>query len=306
MRTTVLIITLLCFGTVNAAATKPVEPPWNKWAENYPDWVEPIAPFKVINNIYYVGTRGLGSYLFVSDQGHVLLDGGLPQNAKLIANSIEALGFKLKDVKILLNSHAHFDHSGGLAELKRLTSAKLIASAADQASLESGTYEGSDNLYFSAPPVTVDHIIQDGELVELGGIKLKANLTPGHSSGCTSWTTEIEYDEQKLDVLLFCSASVAANRLVNPPQYPGIVDDYRRTFEITRSWQPDVFLANHPFLFSMDEKIASMTSGNQEAFIDRATFPKLIIELEKDFEKKLKEQLNEGLLEQSIEQATQQ
>jgi metallo-beta-lactamase class B len=264
--------------------------PWQVWAEKYPDWVAPMAPFRVIGNIYYVGTVGLASYLLTSDDGHILLDGGLPQNATIIAANIETLGFSLGDVKLLLNSHAHFDHSGGLAELKELTNARLLASAADRPELESGRYAGSDDLSLSAPPVSVDRVFNDQEVVSLGNIKLTANLTPGHSPGCTSWTTRVATAVQNLQVLFFCSASVAANRLVDPPQYPGIVDDYRHTFAITRDWRPDVFLANHPFTFSMLEKINRRSTGDQNAFIDRDEFPRYIRQLEADFKRILAEQ----------------
>lgn len=273
------------------ALSKPaISEPWHRWAEENPDWVEPLPPFKVIGNIYYVGTVGLSSFLLTSNEGHILLDGGLPQNARIIANNIQTLGFQLQDVKLLLNSHAHFDHSGGLAELKELTGASLLASAGDKPELESGRYVGSDNPYFSAPPVVVDRIVKDRERVFLGELSLTANITPGHSPGCTSWITEIESEAETLEVLFFCSASVAANRLVSPPQYPGIVEDYRKTFAITKHWRPDVFLANHPFLFAMQEKIHHPSKGSQNPFIDRDRFPNLIRELERDFEKKLEEQ----------------
>jgi metallo-beta-lactamase class B len=260
------------------------EKPWLQWGHQYPDWVNPIQPFNIIANIYYVGTEGIASFLITSDDGHVLIDGGLPQSASNIIQSIDTLGFKISDVKILLNSHAHFDHSGGLAEIKKRSGAVLLASRQDKPFLESGLYPGSDNINYSAPKVNVDQEIVDGEMVSLGTIKLTANITPGHSPGCTSWSMTVGEEKAPLNVLFFCSATVAGNRLVNPPQYPGIVEDYRHTFAKTKSWQPDVFLANHSSFFKLKEKRQLQSDGDEMAFVDKVSFPNLIRNLEKKFE----------------------
>lgn len=269
-----------------AALTAP-----SPWGASNPDWIEPYEPFRVIGNIYFVGPRGLGAWLIAGDEGHILLDAGLPENAPLIARNIEALGFKLADIKILLNSHAHFDHSGGLAAMKLMTGAKLIASEGDRSALEGGFYLGSeDDADMSAPPVTVDETVEDGETVRLGAIALAAHLTPGHTRGCTSWTMTAEEAGAAYEVLFFCSATVAANRLVDAekgPQYAGIVDDYRLTFDKTRDWRPDVFLANHPVFFRLEEKRERQKAGDALAFVDRESFPALMKMLEADFETRL-------------------
>ena len=270
------------------------ENPWNQWGEHNPDWVKPIEPFNIIANIYYVGTEGIASFLITSDDGHVLIDGGLPQSASTIIQSIETLGFEISDVRILLNSHAHFDHSGGLAELKKRSGAVMVASQEDAPFLESGLYPGSDNINYTAPPVAVDQQVIDEELISLGQIKLKANITPGHSPGCTSWSMNVVEQESPLKVLFFCSATVAGNRLVNPPQYPGIVEDYRQTFEKTKDWQPDVFLANHSFFFKLKEKRLQQLAGNRLAFVDRVSFPKLMTKLAEAFEMALIKQSAEA------------
>lgn len=264
--------------------------PWRQWGEHNPDWVKPIQAFNIISNIYYVGTEGIASFLITSDRGHVLIDGGLPQSASTITESIESLGFKMTDVKILLNSHAHFDHSGGLAELKKRSGARMIASPQDKPFLESGLYPGNDNIRYSAPPVIVDQEIADGEFIRLGSINLKANTTPGHSPGCTSWSMNVLEQGSSLEVLFFCSATVAGNRLVGSPQYPGIVGDYRHTFAKTKDWQPDVFLANHSFFFKLKEKRKKQLAGDTLAFVDTVTFPKLMLTLEEKFELALKKQ----------------
>lgn len=276
-----------------AALTAP-----SPWAASNPDWVEPYEPFRVIGNIHFVGPRGLGAWLITGDDGHILLDAGLPENAPLIARNIESLGFRVADVKILLNSHAHFDHSGGLAAMKRLTGARLLASAGDRSALEDGVYLGSeDDSASGAPPVTVDGIVADGETVRLGSIAITARLTPGHTRGCTSWTMTADEAGSRHDVLFFCSATVAANRLVDAvkgPQYAGIVDDYRLTFTKTRDWRPDVFLSNHPSVFRMEAKRERQKAGDALAFVDRAGFPAMMARRARDFERRLAEQQAAG------------
>ncbi len=272
-----------------AALTAP-----SPWAKANPDWIEPYAPFRVIGSVHYVGTTGLGAYLITSDNGHILLDGGLPETAPMIAESVEALGFRLEDVKILINSHAHFDHSGGLAALKLMTGAKLIASEGDRSALEGGFYLGAeDNPEYGAPPVAVDETIADGETVSLGDVALTALITPGHTRGCTSWSMTVEEGGRSYETLFFCSASVAGNRLADRdkgPQYEGIIDDYRATFERTRDWRPDVILTGHPVAFWMEEKRARQKAGDPLAFVDPDGFQKIIERYRTDFEKQLAEQ----------------
>jgi metallo-beta-lactamase class B len=278
-------VLLLVAGCASSA------PPPSPWAASNPSWVEPFEPFEIADGVYFVGTKGLSSFLITTPEGHFLLDGGMPENAAVIAKNIEALGFSLRDVKYLLNSHAHFDHSGGLAALKKKTGARLVASDGDRSALEGGFYLGSeDDENLNAPPVAVDQSIADGEALILGGVALTARLTPGHTRGCTSWTMTAGGH----DILFFCSASVAANRLVNPPQYEGIVDDYRATFEKTRGWRPDIFLANHPEFFGLEERRARQLGGDEDAFVDREAFPALMTKLEAAFEKSLAEQTAAG------------
>lgn len=273
---------LLAAGCASSAGPAP-----SGFAAQNPAWVEATGPFQVADGVYFVGTKGLSSFLVTTPEGHFLLDGGLPENAALIAKNVETLGFSLRDVRFLLNSHAHFDHSGGLAELKRRTGAALVASVGDRSALEGGFYLGSeDDARLRSPPVRVDRTIADGEALVLGGVALTARLTPGHTRGCTSWTMTAG----DWDVLFFCSASVAANRLTAPPQYAGIVDDYRATFEKTRGWRPDILLANHPENFGMEERRARQIAGDDNAFIDAEAFPALMEKLEAAFEKALAEQ----------------
>lgn len=259
--------------------------------EAFPDWFEETDPFRVVGPVYHAGVRGLNVYLIATDDGHILLDGGLPSTAPIILRNIRALGFDPDDVVYLINSHAHYDHSGGLAELKARTGATFVASAADRPALEGGYYEGSAaDASLSAPQVAVDRTIADGEALTLGGVRLTARLTPGHSPGCTSWEMEVEEFGRNLTVLFFCSATVAANRLVDPPQYDGIVEGYRRTFAVGRDWRPDVFLANHPYGTGMWDRLERREAGDAEAFVDREIFPAYLRRLEEAFERALAQQ----------------
>lgn len=263
---------------------------WHKWAESNPDWVTKTKPFNVISNVYYVGTQGIAAYLIVGDDGHILIDGGMPQSAKQIAGSIEQLGYRVSDVKYLLNTHAHFDHSGGLAELRQLTGAKLISSEQDAHWLESGLYPGRTDDAYASAPVTVDIRVSDNDSVVLGDLSLQARLTPGHSPGCTSWVFDVLHKGQKKTVIVFGGASVAGNKLAPEEQYPGIIQDYQATFNKVKSWSADVYLSNHPFYFHLQRKRLKREAGDEEAFIDEKEFAMAMKKFEVDFYKRLAEQ----------------
>lgn len=262
----------------------------------FPFWYEPAEPFRVIGSIYFVGTRGLSMFFIPTSEGHILIDGGVPENAPMVANSIRKLGYRPEDIAILLNTHAHVDHSGGLAELKALSGAKLIASEGDRSALEGGFLLGSeDSLVFQAPPVGIDRIIEDSETLSLGGVSLSAHMTPGHTRGCTSWKLSVTEADRTYNVLVFCSASVSVNQLVNPPQYPDIVEDYRRTFKRVVNWRPDVFLANHPEFFDLETKRKRLEDGDPLAFVDANAFSNFIVETEYAFEDALKKQYDQTI-----------
>ena len=169
----------------------------------------------------------------------MLIDTALPEATPLIKANIEKLGFKLTDIKYLLNTHAHFDHAGGFADLKKDTGAQMVSSAPDKPLLEGGYYPGQeDDATLKFPPVKVDRIVRDGEKITIGKLTLMARMTPGHSPGCTTWTTLTREKKWNHTVVFFCSATVAANRLVGNPTYPGIVDDYRKTADRQVRCQP--------------------------------------------------------------------
>lgn len=257
-------------------------------------WNEPFEPFNVIGNIYYVGTAGVSSFLIATPQGHFLLDGILPQSAPQIASNIAALGFDVRDVRYLLNSHAHIDHAGGLAGLQRASGATLVASAADQPVLEAGDIGYGPSAGMRFPPVRVDRVIGDGERLTLGGVTLTAHLTPGHTAGCTSWSMQVVgADGARHTAFFHCSATVAGQSLV-PESYPGMVEAYRATFAAVRRMEADLFLANHDNFFGLPEKRARQQAGNANAFVDPGELHAFNARLEAAFEQELARQAGEA------------
>jgi metallo-beta-lactamase class B len=249
------------------------------------NWTQPFPPFQVIDNVYYVGSAGLSAWLIKTPGGLILLDVGVPANAGMVENNIEALGFRVRDIKILLNSHAHFDHSGGLARLKADTGAILMASKGDRYALEKGVYPGSEAIHaLDFPPVKVDRVLNDGDKVSLGGVTLTARITPGHTAGCTSYLLPVTEAGVRHTAFFFCSATIAANRLAPDPQYPGIVADYRRTFALVKTIKADVYLAPHAEFYDLARKRAAMAPGKPNPFVDPDELPRAIARFETDFE----------------------
>jgi metallo-beta-lactamase class B len=250
-------------------------------------WNTPYAPFKVIGNIYYVGTAGVSAYLITSPKGHILIDGILAQSVPQIIGNVKALGFDIRDVKYLLNSHAHIDHAGGLAGLQRASGATMIASAADKPFLESGDIGHGPSGGMKFPPVRVDRAIGDGGTLKLGGVTLTAHLTPGHSPGCTSWSLAATgADRIRRQVFFHCSGTVAGQSLM-PEAYPGIVANFRKTFAKVRTLKADIFLANHDNFFDLAEKRARQIAGDANAFVDAGELQRFNTLMEQRFEAEL-------------------
>lgn len=256
-----------------------------------------VEPFRLIGNVYYVGASDIASYLIVTPAGDIVLDGGLVETAPQIEANIRALGFKLRDVKVLLNSHAHPDHAGGLAEMKRSTGAKLVSMNGDADELARG---GRGDFFFgdtsSFPPVAPDRVIHDGDTVGLGGTTLTAHLTPGHTRGCTTWTMTAKEAGKEYQVVFVCSATVLDGyRLVARPgraaSYPGIAADYEKSFRVWKSLPCDVFLGSHGQFFNLAEKREALKSGAKEnPFIDPAGYAEYVSQNEADFRAELNRQ----------------
>jgi metallo-beta-lactamase class B len=251
-------------------------------------WRQPVKPFHIVGNIYYVGMKGISAYLITSGKQAVLLDATLKENAPAIEKHIEALGFKLSDVKILINSHAHYDHAGGLAMLKADTGATLVASKADQWGLEHGAQDGDINYTPDPyPPVKVDRSFKTTTRVDLGDIHLKGLVTPGHTKGCTTWSLTIVEKGRPLDVVFPCGLTVAGNRLVGNKAYPGIVADFRHTFDTLERMKADVVLTGHPEQSDVMERQAKAEAGNANAFIDSQMLQRMAVRYRQAFEKEL-------------------
>jgi metallo-beta-lactamase class B len=259
--------------------------------ETLHDWSLPFEPRKIIGNIYYVGTNLISSFLIATPAGHILLDTGHIRMLPQVAANIEKLGFKLQDVRVILNSHAHFDHCGGLAELKRRTGAAVIASKQDGELMMhggKGDFFWGDELAYE--PVKPDRIISDGERVELGGVTLTAYLTPGHTKGCTSWSMRVNEEGKDYDVLFLCGLTTSLYKLTNNDKYPNIVQDTRDTLRRLRDMHADVLLAPHAFYFDLEGKAARQKAGAPNPFVDPGELGRHIAEMEKDFEETLQAQ----------------
>ena len=255
-------------------------------------WNQPIEPFHIIGNIYYVGASDITSFLIISPCGHILLDGGLPETAPMIRDNIRKLGFRVEDVKYLLNSHAHFDHAGGLAQLKEWTGAQFVASPEDGAQIARGGHRDpmwGDRLTF--PPVEPDRILSDGDTVVSGDTIMTAHLTPGHTKGCTTWTTAAEEDGHRYHVVFLCSTTAPGYKLVNNPNYPNIVDDYRKTFTYLKMLPCEVFLAAHGSFFHLDQKRRALKADpTHNPFVDPHGYQAFLERSQRDFESQLKKE----------------
>ncbi len=273
---------------------RPLPPaPNSAWVKRLFDgWRAPVPPRHLVGNIYYVGAIGVSSFLITTPEGHFLLDTGFDDTVPIVLHGVEQLGFKLTDVKFILSSHAHIDHVGGHALMKKLTGAQIVASAADAQTMESG---GTAD-YIQWPketilyaPVKADRIVADGERLTLGGVTLTAHLTPGHTRGATTWTMDVTDRGATRHVVFFSSASINdGTRLLNNPLYPEFVRDFEATFATLKALPCDIYFAPHGGQFAMAEKFARLDRDEKEnPFVDPAGWQRLIAGAEKAFRDQL-------------------
>jgi len=263
-------------------------------AQNPPEWREPYPPFRIAGPLYYVGSKDLASYLVVTAQGDILINSSLEANVPMIRANVEQLGFKFTDIKILLISHAHWDHDGGSALVKQLTGAQYLVMDADVPVVESGGRADfhygnvASSLY---PPAKVDRVLHDGDAVSLGDVSLVAHLTPGHTKGCTTWTMKIPDAGRILDAVIIGSPNVNAGyKLVDNPRYPEIAADFERTFRVLKSLPCDLFLGAHGDYFDMLTKRAHLRPGGPNPFVDPAGYRSYVAEKEQAFRSELAKQ----------------
>ncbi len=262
------------------------------------EFLVPFPEHHVIANIYFVGSSSLGIYLITTPQGHILVNAGLAASVPGIQKSVETLGFKFSDVKILLISHAHFDHDAGAARIKELTGAKYMVMDADVPVVESG---GKEDFFYGQrkemryPAAKVERMLHDGDTVSLGGVVLTAHLTPGHTKGCTTWTMKLQEGGKSYDVVIVGSPNVNEGyKLVDNAGYPQIASDYERGFQVLKSLHCDVFLGAHGDYYGMEAKYARLKDSGTNPFIDPDGYKNYINEREAAFRAELAKQRGVG------------
>ncbi len=257
-------------------------------------WTEAFPPHKIAGNLYYVGSADLASYLIATPEGHILINSSLEESVPLIRASVEKLGFKFTDIKILLISHAHSDHCAGSAEIVKQTGAKYWVIEQDADAVENGTTEkqrlGKGD-YRQFPPAKVDRRLKDGEEVKLGGSVLVARLTAGHTQGCTTWTMKVEEQGKPLNAVIIGSPNVNPGYvLVGNKNYPGIATDYVKTFETLKALPVDLFLGAHGVYYDMEAKYARLGKEEGNPFVDPAGYLRYVEDREGAFRKEWEKQ----------------
>jgi metallo-beta-lactamase class B len=259
------------------------------------DWTESFPAFQIAGNLYYVGSKGLASYLIATPDGHILINSNMEANVPMIRTSVEALGFKFSDIKILLISHAHFDHCAGSAKIKELTGAKYMVMDGDVDVVQSG---GKNDFQYGSdptalyPPATVDRVLHDGDEVKLGNATLKAHLTPGHTKGCTTWTMKVNDGSKMRDVVIVGSPNVNPGyKLVDNTVYPRMKEDFEKTFRVLHSLPVDYFLGAHGSYFDLETKYPRLKAGNSSALIDPAGYKAYVDERDMAFQREFKKQM---------------
>jgi metallo-beta-lactamase class B len=260
-------------------------------AQDDPNWTRSFPPFRIIGNIYWVGSYDLSSYLITTPQGHILINTGVGDTARRIKASVEQLGFKLSDTKILTTTQGHYDHVAGLAELKRMTGARVVVSEPEKELLESGgklDFRFGDTPGAQFEPVKVDGTFKDNDTISLGGTVLTAHHHPGHTKGSTSFTLNVQESGKTYRVVIANLASINPGVTVSGmAKYPGIADDYARTFKAQKDMPIDVFLASHASQFRLHEKYKPGDAFNPDRFVDPQGFKAAVEELEKTYRDQL-------------------
>jgi metallo-beta-lactamase class B len=267
---TALFVLSMAFA-LEAVAQAPVSPP-----DGSPYRTEPVEPFHIVDNIYFVGTTLHNvSYLITTAEGNIIMDTNFEKSVPQILENVKKLGFKQDDIKLILTPHAHGDHVAGHALMQESTGAEILSSAEDAAVIESGGKSDSESRPWT--PAKVDRLYKDGEKISLGGTELTAHLTPGHTKGCTTWTMEVEAEGEKYDVVFVCGVRVNGDSLLDDAGYPHIASDLAGTFKKLKSLPVDIFLGAHGYWYGLGEKIERMRNGEgYKVFIDPAGYRKAI------------------------------
>ena len=253
------------------------------------DWSRPFPAHRVIGNLYAVGTYDLACFLITSDDGHLLINTGLAGSAPLIRENVASLGFRLEDVRVLLTMQAHYDHAAALAEIKKVSGAQMWATAADAPLLEDG---GASDPHFQGEytfaPVPVDRVLRDGEVIELGRIRLTLVESPGHTPGSATYTMTVTENGRDYRVAIANMGSMNPGlRLSKDPTYPGIAGDFARTFRRQQAMEVDVWVAAHASQYGLHDKYRPGDPYRPETFVDPEGFRKLVAHYEKLYQEQL-------------------
>ena len=271
-------------------------------AETNPSWTTPIAPFRIADNLYYVGSQDLASYLVVTRKGNILINANLATSPSQIRASVEKLGFRWTEIKVLLNSQAHGDHTAGAAEVIRETHAKNMVMDGDVSVVETG---GRADFLSPSPniptyaPAHVARVLHDEDTVSLGGVILTAHKTAGNTRGCTTWTMRSHLPGEPAGTsrnivivggTAFWSEYHFAATPSHPVSYPGIVQDFQHTFVVLRALPCDVFLGAHAGYFDMLTKLERYPQDGPRVFVDPAGYKDFVADAQKTFEQALTKQ----------------
>lgn len=252
------------------------------------DWETPTDPVKIAGPLYFVGTTGLGVFLFVTSEGNILLNTGMPSSGSMIVESIRKLGFQPEDIDVIINGHAHIDHAGAIAFMKQATGAELAVMREDVRAIEDGGrddfhYGGAEDMHF--PPAKVDRVLRDGDVVRRGDVVLTAHHTPGHTRGSTTWVANI-VDGGKAYVVAFPDGAGfnPGYRVAKNPSYPGITEDYRRTHHTLEMLKPDIFLAYHNEFYDFAGKRQRAATDGVTAWINPEEYRQYVARSKRKFE----------------------
>lgn len=283
-----LLLLAIAFIAFHASAQKVNEP-----TDLNPQWSQPYQPFRIVGNLYYVGTYDLACYLIVTPEGNILINTGLANSESIIKSNIETLGFKMSDLKILLTTQAHFDHLGAMAAIKRQTGAKMFADDKDAAALADGgvsDYElGTYGVSFA--PVNVDSHLQNGDTLKLGGTSLVMLHHPGHTKGSCSYVLNVKDAKKMYRVLIVNMPSIISDRKFSAiTAYPDVAKDYAYTLAALKKLSFDLWLSSHASQFDLHTKHKPGDAYNPEAFADRKGYNKTVSDLEEQYQQKMKAQ----------------
>jgi len=261
------------------------------------EWNKPVEPFRIAGNVHFVGAEGISSFLVTTPGGHILIDTGFEETVPIVEAGVRKLGFRMEDIRIILVTHSHYDHSGGVATMKRKTGARLLTNPREVERFAAGgrnDFAFADR--FAFPPVEVDGVLRDGEPVTLGGVAVTPHFTPGHTKGGTSYTIEAEDGGRRLRVVIACSVSAPGYKLVGNEKYPSLVSDLEGSITKLRSLPCDVFLGGHGWEFGLLEKARAKREGAAgNPFVDPAGYRAWLDRAETALRTELEKQKREAL-----------